>query len=1452
MTLINLYSHKRACRWGYSVLFFLLIHQIAAQNIEYTVEVDNIEIWESECNHRFGVNYHTVKLVTREINGPIGYQSINNYHIDADGHVVKPLNQPLFSSVNFWANPELNTHSGVYLGLRAWEDGAGDRNTFDNSDPIFYDRCFASLGFEAWFEIPDESNFRTNDYTIGNENYRATFRWRYKLKTTSLKNAVDNSDIQITTGGNRGFWGTIGEAWTNEGFDAAASGSINNNQTSSMKVVVTNKSAVTFDWKVSSQLNSDFLRFYINGVEQDRISGETNFTTKTYNLTGSNNTLEWRYTKDRGGSDGNDRAFIDYIRLTDAPKPVVKTKDITVDLNTSGVVTISPEDVNNGSSSLGGIANMALDKTNFDCSNLGKHTVELTVTNNHGISASSLANVTVRDTQKPSITLIGESEMSIAYGSNYTELGTSASDNCSSSVRIGGDGVDTKVLGTYVVSYSASDASSNTSDEIFRTVHVVDDVAPVINTADLTIATDQGQNGATVGSFNITASDNAGQVELTFDTSEGSFFPIGETLVTAFAIDGSSNQSEATFIINIVDSEAPIVLTKDIMVELNASGNVSITPDLVNDGTSDNSGEFELSLNRTTFNCDDINQTVSAIQPLLLDVEENVQEGTSVLGLDPKTGYIWRRGTEGNQIDVFDGEILVETIGVGNGVSAVWIDENSEDFIYETKDSFVKRNRERIIWFSGKQVPEYTFGLTADENYVYVNERDPSSLMNKIFMYDLESGEYVKEFEFMMPFELSYSNPVYAEGILFVVGNVVSQHSYLPYNQWIPAPLHAFDAQTGALLFKSEEAVTTISNVVFDGENILNLSDAFKVFDGNVFNKSPHWVNLTATDNSGNSTTALAKVTLKDVTAPVALVKDIEVQLDVSGNVSITPEQVNDGSNDACGIASYSLSQSDFDCSNIGANEVILTVTDNNGNTSTATVNVEVQDKVGPDVKTLDVTIPLDFSGSASINVSMIDASSTDACGIATYSLSKMNFDCSNIGENEVILTVTDIHGNTSTGTAIVTVEDNIAPVVSTKNISLDLDESGIANISLSDVLISTTDNCDVESAELDQDEFGCQHLGENIVHVIVTDVNGNVTSEEAVVTINDTIAPIAVVQNITVALGADGTIVVDPQLLDGGSTDNSNCALSFSLDRDTFNCDDIEVQAKGGNGGTGKGGKKPKKAKGGKGGNGNTPPGHLVTLTVRDVAGNTDSVEAYIVVVDDMAPVFSPDPITLVVFGKKKVDLDKKDVELAVSDNCKVKSVKFPKTSFGKKDVGLHSILVEAKDDFKNVSVGIVTVNVVDISEYGDRVSMCLDNVAISVKKKDVQKYLRRGAVLGSCSNVLPMIDLTQDMDLVVDNREGASEQNIAKEVIVSLSASPNPATDKAMISFSSDMAGKAAVVVYNMQGVEVGKVFSGELEANKSVSIEFRVDNLPSGLLLVRMQTQGQVKNVKLLVRK
>lgn len=172
-------------------------------------------------------------------------------------------------------------------------------------------------------------------------------------------------------------------------------------------------------------------------------------------------------------------------------------------------------------------------------------------------------------------------------------------------------------------------------------------------------------------------------------------------------------------------------------------------------------------------------------------------------------------------------------------------------------------------------------------------------------------------------------------------------------------------------------------------------------------------------------------VTILDREAPVAKGKNITVQLDASGSVTITANQVDDGSSDPCGIKSESISKSIFTCSDVGPNTVTLTVTDNNNNQSTTQVTVTVEDKTPPAAKSKNVSLTLDANGMASVTAAQIDDGSTDACGIKSLGLSKTSFDCSNTGANQVTLTVTDNNNNSSTATATVTVTDNIPPAIS-------------------------------------------------------------------------------------------------------------------------------------------------------------------------------------------------------------------------------------------------------------------------------------------------------------------------------------------------------------------------------------------------------------------------------------
>jgi hypothetical protein len=241
-------------------------------------------------------------------------------------------------------------------------------------------------------------------------------------------------------------------------------------------------------------------------------------------------------------------------------------------------------------------------------------------------------------------------------------------------------------------------------------------------------------------------------------------------------------------------------------------------------------------------------------------------------------------------------------------------------------------------------------------------------------------------------------------------------------------------------------------------------------------------VTWTVTDGSGNTATCTQTVTVEDNTNPTAICQSITVQLDANGDASITAAQIDNGSNDACGIASLSLDVTSFDCSNIGANPVILTVTDNNGNVSTCSATVTIEDNVAPVAICQSITVQLDANGNASITTADINNGSNDACGIASLSLDITSFDCSNVGANTVVLTVTDNNGNVSTCPATVTVEDNVAPVAICQSITVQLDASGNASITTADIDNGSNDACGIADLSLDITSFDCSNIGFRII----------------------------------------------------------------------------------------------------------------------------------------------------------------------------------------------------------------------------------------------------------------------------------------------------------------------------------------------------------------------------------
>lgn len=70
--------------------------------------------------------------------------------------------------------------------------------------------------------------------------------------------------------------------------------------------------------------------------------------------------------------------------------------------------------------------------------------------------------------------------------------------------------------------------------------------------------------------------------------------------------------------------------------------------------------------------------------------------------------------------------------------------------------------------------------------------------------------------------------------------------------------------------------------------------------------------------------------------------------LDQTGQATLAVADVDNGSTYDCGFADNYLSQTNFNCSDIGFNGVTLTVEDLNGNTDECSINVYVHDELGP------------------------------------------------------------------------------------------------------------------------------------------------------------------------------------------------------------------------------------------------------------------------------------------------------------------------------------------------------------------------------------------------------------------------------------------------------------------------------------------------------------------------
>ena len=218
-------------------------------------------------------------------------------------------------------------------------------------------------------------------------------------------------------------------------------------------------------------------------------------------------------------------------------------------------------------------------------------------------------------------------------------------------------------------------------------------------------------------------------------------------------------------------------------------------------------------------------------------------------------------------------------------------------------------------------------------------------------------------------------------------------------------------------------------------------------------------------DSNGNSASISQTITVFDNQPPV-LSSDVPKDLTLSCGSDIPPP-VNLTAVDNCDgeiTVSPTINTTPGDCPNHFSEERTWTFQDACGNITIIHQNISVADNIPPVAQCNDTTVQLDESGIADISASDINNGSNDLCGNTFLSLNINSFSCNDIGNRNVILSVTDECENSSQCEAVVTVTDNIPPEIScTTPISFYVDANqNYYTVPGTDLDASATDACGI------------------------------------------------------------------------------------------------------------------------------------------------------------------------------------------------------------------------------------------------------------------------------------------------------------------------------------------------------------------------------------------------------
>lgn len=171
-----------------------------------------------------------------------------------------------------------------------------------------------SARFTGWTAGGCDSNPSPNECTVS-VNANRTVTANFVADLDAVLEAIDDSGsiagFEVAASGEN--W-TVDETTSTAGGSSAASGEVADNESSALGLVVSGPGTLSFDWRVSSEADYDYLTVSVDDDVNARISGEQEWEpAQAIAIPSGQHTVTWSFEKDATVSDGDDKGWIDNV-----------------------------------------------------------------------------------------------------------------------------------------------------------------------------------------------------------------------------------------------------------------------------------------------------------------------------------------------------------------------------------------------------------------------------------------------------------------------------------------------------------------------------------------------------------------------------------------------------------------------------------------------------------------------------------------------------------------------------------------------------------------------------------------------------------------------------------------------------------------------------------------------------------------------------------------------------------------------------------------------------------------------------------------------------------------------------------------------------------------------------------------------------------------------------------